>query len=64
MVTKAWSGAVPQAITDKGYIYFVLDNRGSGNRGVGFEKPIYRAMGGYLGGSNAKATLLELEAAA
>ena len=35
-----------QAIVDKGYICFELDNRGSANRGVAFEKPIYRAMGG------------------
>jgi dipeptidyl-peptidase 4 len=46
MVTKGWGGALPQAIVDKGYIYFVLDNRGSANRGVDFEQPIYRAMGG------------------
>jgi dipeptidyl-peptidase-4 len=46
MVTKGWGGTLPQAIVDKGYIYFVLDNRGSANRGVDFEQPIYRAMGG------------------
>ncbi|MET4132244.1 dipeptidyl-peptidase-4 [Porphyrobacter sp. MBR-155] len=46
MVTKGWGGALAQAIVDKGYIYFVLDNRGSANRGVDFEQPIYRAMGG------------------
>jgi dipeptidyl-peptidase-4 len=45
-VTKGWGGALAQAIVDKGYIYFVLDNRGSPNRGVDFEQPIYRAMGG------------------
>lgn len=45
-VTKGWDGALAQAIVDKGYIYFVLDNRGSDNRGVDFLKPIYRAMGG------------------
>ena len=45
MVTKAWGSVLPQAIVDKGYIYFVIDNRGSSNRGVAFEKPIYRAMG-------------------
>ena len=44
-VDKAWGGALEQAIVDAGYIYFVLDNRGSYNRGVAFEKPIYRAMG-------------------
>lgn len=46
MVTKGWGGALAQAVADKGYIYFVLDNRGSANRGVDFEQPIYRAMGG------------------
>lgn len=46
MVTQGWGGTLAQAIVDKGYIYFVLDNRGSANRGVDFEQPIYRAMGG------------------
>jgi dipeptidyl-peptidase-4 len=46
MVTKGWGGALAQSIVDKGYIYFVLDNRGSANRGVDFEQPLYRAMGG------------------
>lgn len=46
MVTKGWNGALAQAVVDKGYIYFVLDNRGSANRGVDFEQPLYRAMGG------------------
>jgi len=46
MVTKGWSGALAQSVVDKGYIYFVLDNRGSANRGVDFEQPLYRAMGG------------------
>jgi dipeptidyl-peptidase-4 len=46
VVTKGWQGALAQAIVDRGYIYFQLDNRGSANRGVAFEKPIYRAMGG------------------
>lgn len=46
MVTKGWGGTLAQAIVQKGYIYFVLDNRGSANRGVDFEQPIYRAMGG------------------
>ena len=46
MVDRGWKGALAQAIVDKGYVYFVLDNRGSANRGVAFEQPIYRAMGG------------------
>ena len=46
MVDRAWEGTLAQAIVDKGYIWFVLDNRGSANRGVDFEQPLYRAMGG------------------
>lgn len=45
VVDKGWGGVLEQAIVDAGYIYFALDNRGSYNRGVAFEKPIYRAMG-------------------
>lgn len=45
-VTKGWGGALAQSIVDKGYIFFQLDNRGSANRGVDFEQPLYRAMGG------------------
>ena len=44
-VQKGWDGAVKQAIADRGYIWFMLDNRGSANRGVVFEQPIYRRMG-------------------
>jgi len=46
IVDKSWAGAVAQAVVDKGYIWFALDNRGSNNRGVDFEQPLYRAMGG------------------
>ena len=46
IVNRDWDGALPQAIADKGYIYFAIDNRGSANRGVAFEQPLYRAMGG------------------
>jgi dipeptidyl-peptidase-4 len=45
VVSKAWGGALEQAIVDKGYVFFEIDNRGSSNRGVAFEKAIYRAMG-------------------
>ncbi len=45
VVGKGWDGALRQAVVDKGYIWFALDNRGSANRGVAFEQPIYRAMG-------------------
>lgn len=44
-VDKGWQGALAQHIVDRGYIYFQIDNRGSANRGVAFEKAIYRAMG-------------------
>jgi dipeptidyl-peptidase 4 len=44
-VTKAWITPIDEALVDKGYIVFYIDNRGSPNRGVDFEKPIYRAMG-------------------
>ncbi len=46
IVNRGWNGALRQAIVDKGYIWFALDNRGSANRGVAFEQPIFRAMGG------------------
>ena len=45
-VTRGWTGAMAQAIVDRGYVFFQIDNRGSANRGVDFEQPIYRAMGG------------------
>ena len=44
-VTRGWGGALQQAIVDRGFIWFEIDNRGSANRGVEFEKLIYRAMG-------------------
>jgi dipeptidyl-peptidase-4 len=46
IVTRGWDGALQQAVVDRGYIWFELDNRGAGNRGVAFEQPLYRAMGG------------------
>ena len=45
-VTRAWQGALPQAIVDAGFVYFQIDNRGSENRGVAFSSTIWRAMGG------------------
>jgi dipeptidyl-peptidase 4 len=45
-VTRGWSSALAQYIVDKGYIYFEIDNRGTSNRGVAFERQINRAMGG------------------
>ncbi|WP_407696415.1 DPP IV N-terminal domain-containing protein [Sphingomicrobium astaxanthinifaciens] len=45
-VQRDWGGALKQWIVDQGYVWVQLDNRGSDYRGVEFEKPIYRAMGG------------------
>ena len=45
MVNRGWGGALAQAIVARGYIYFEIDNRGSANRGVAFERQISRAMG-------------------
>lgn len=51
-VVRGWASpatsnqALDQALVAQGYIVFALDNRGTANRGVAFEKPIYRAMGG------------------
>lgn len=44
-VTRAWAGALEQAIVARGYIFFEIDSRGSANRGVTFESAIWRAMG-------------------
>ena len=44
-VTKSWVAPLDEALVQKGYIRFDIDNRGSPNRGVDFEKAIYRAMG-------------------
>lgn len=44
-VLRDWGSPLAQAVVDKGYIWFEIDNRGSDNRGVDFGKQIYRAMG-------------------
>jgi dipeptidyl-peptidase-4 len=44
-VSRAWGGALQQAIVDRGYIWFQIDNRGSANRGTAFEDAIWHAMG-------------------
>jgi dipeptidyl-peptidase-4 len=44
-VSRAWQGPIPQAIVDRGYVYFQIDNRGSANRGVAFASAIHHAMG-------------------
>ncbi|MBV8685743.1 MAG: S9 family peptidase [Alphaproteobacteria bacterium] len=47
-VTNAWYGALPlhEAMVDRGWIVFTVDNRGTNRRGTRFESAIYRAMGG------------------
>lgn len=45
-VSRAWGGALQQYIVDRGYIWFVLDNRGAANRGKAFEDHLFQAMGG------------------
>jgi dipeptidyl-peptidase-4 len=44
-VSKGWVSPLDEALVHMGYIIFDIDNRGSPNRGVDFEKQIYRAMG-------------------
>jgi dipeptidyl-peptidase-4 len=45
-VRKHWAGGTDQLLTQAGYVVFRLDNRGSSNRGLKFEAPIHKAMGG------------------
>lgn len=44
-VTRGWGGGLTQALVDKGYVVFDIDNRGSENRGVDFASQIWRALG-------------------
>jgi dipeptidyl-peptidase-4 len=46
-VTDAWYGQYPlhQALVDKGWIVFTIDNRGTNRRGTKFESAVYRSMG-------------------
>lgn len=44
-VSHAWGGPMRQYWVSKGWIFFQIDNRGSGNRGKAFEDHIYHAMG-------------------
>ena len=46
-VTDAWYGALPlhEALVDKGWIVFTIDNRGTNRRGTKFENAVYRTMG-------------------
>jgi dipeptidyl-peptidase-4 len=45
MVGKRWAGGTDQLLTQAGFVVFRLDNRGTSNRGLSFESPIYKAMG-------------------
>ena len=46
-VTDDWYKSLPlhQAMVDKGWIVFTLDNRGTNRRGTKFETAIYRSLG-------------------
>jgi dipeptidyl-peptidase-4 len=46
VVNNQWTGSTVfhQYLQQQGYLIFVLDNRGSTNRGTAFEFPIYRQM--------------------
>ncbi len=46
MVRRIWSGGTDQLLTQAGYVVFRLDNRGTSNRGLKFEAPIHKTMGG------------------
>ena len=46
LVRRIWSGGTDQLLTQAGYVVFRLDNRGTSNRGVKFEAPIHKTMGG------------------
>jgi dipeptidyl-peptidase-4 len=45
-VHKRFIAPIEQYLVAKGWAVFQLDNRGSNNRGMAFEAPIFRAMGG------------------
>ncbi len=45
VATNQWGGALNQYLVDQGWIVFMIDNRGTPDRGKAFEDPIYRAMG-------------------
>ncbi|RFB01709.1 S9 family peptidase [Parvularcula marina] len=44
-VRNVWGNAYAQLLADKGYVVFMLDNRGAFNRGKAFEDVIYHKMG-------------------
>jgi dipeptidyl-peptidase-4 len=45
-VTKAWRALSERLFLDAGFVLFQLDNRGAFNRGLAFEAPISRKLGG------------------
>ena len=48
-VQRRWDerwGLFDQVLAQRGFVVFSLDNRGSARRGVAFESPIHRKMGG------------------
>jgi dipeptidyl-peptidase-4 len=45
-VRKSWGIGFNDILAANGYVVFSLDNRGAADRGVKFESPIYRNMGG------------------
>ena len=44
-VKRGWTAPIEQYLVQRGWAVFQLDNRGSANRGHGFEAPIFRHMG-------------------
>ncbi|MEM9233310.1 MAG: DPP IV N-terminal domain-containing protein [Pseudomonadota bacterium] len=44
-VRNVWGNAYAQLLADKGYVVFMLDNRGATNRGKAFEDVLYKKMG-------------------
>ncbi len=45
-VDMQWNGEpIEQAIVDRGWIFFQIDNRGAANRGTAFEDHLWRALG-------------------
>lgn len=45
LVHKRWTINLDQVLARSGFLVFTLDNRGTGNRGVAFDAPIYRNLG-------------------
>ena len=45
-VSSAWRSPTERLYLEAGFVVFQLDNRGATNRGLAFEAPIFRNMGG------------------